>query len=133
MAEDLSALDLTDGFVPPVFKVDGVRELERVLSCWVNESDEPTVGPIGSRGGSAVIEVQMLEDRFVLNRDTKRQAVRTFLAAAARAGDARDLPWCVTFNRDGKVDRVTYRLDRGRTPGWYAYLDQPQREPRLIR
>jgi len=34
---------------------------------------------------------------------------------------------------DGKVDRVTYRLDRGRTPGWYAYLDQPQQEPRLIR
>lgn len=102
MAENLSTLDLTDGFDPPIRKVAGVRELERVLSCWVNGSDEPTVGPIGSRGGAAVIEVQLLEDRFVLNRDTKRQAIRTFLASAARAGDARDLPWCVTFNRDGK-------------------------------
>lgn len=46
MAEDLSALDLTNGFVSPVLKVDGVRDLERLLSCWVNESDEPTVGDL---------------------------------------------------------------------------------------
>lgn len=46
VAEDLSALDLTNGFVSPVLKVDGVRDLERLLSCWVNESDEPTVGDL---------------------------------------------------------------------------------------
>ena len=127
------AFDLEDGFVRSVVRVDGLRDLERVLSYWVNESDRATVGAIGNRGGSAVIEVRLEEDRFVVNRDTKRFAVRALLAAAAQAGDARDLPWHVTPNRDGKIDRVTYRADEASTPGWYAYLTNPAQESRPIR
>ena len=55
-----------------------------MLSYWVNVSDQLTVGAIGTRGGSPVIEVLLREDRFVVNRDTKRSAVRKLLAAAAK-------------------------------------------------
>jgi hypothetical protein len=112
------AFDLADGFLRAVLRVNGVRDLERALSYWVNVSEQSTVGAIGTRGGSPVIEVRLQEDRFVVNRDTKRSAVRAFLAAAARAGDARDLPWHVTYNRDGKIDRISYRADEAPTPGW---------------
>ena len=98
----------------------------------MNVSDGPTVGFGGSRPGSPVILVRLGADRFALNRDTKRQAVRAFLAAASRAGGAAELSWHVTFNQDGKVNRVTYRSDDERTPGWYAYLDPAVDEPRPL-
>ena len=126
-------VDPSDGFVRPKLTVEGVRDLERALSYWVNTSDQSTVGAIGSRGGSPVIVVRLAEDSFGVNRDTTRSAVRVFLAAAAQAGDARDLPWRVTHNRDGKVNRVTYRADDDPTPGWYAYLRDPAPAPRSAR
>ncbi len=116
----MSVFDLADGFVPAVTEVNGVAEFERVLSHWVNVSDGPTVGLGGSRPGSPVILVRLSADRFALNRDTERQAVRAFLAAAARAGGAAELSWHVTFNQDGKVNRVSYRPDNDRTRGWYS-------------
>jgi hypothetical protein len=128
----MSVFDLVNGFVPAVTEVKGVAEFERVLSHWVNVSDGPTVGFGGSRPGSPVILVRLGADRFALNRDTKRPAVRAFLAAAARAGGAAELSWHVTFNQDGKVNRVSYRSDNERTPGWYAYLDPAADEPRTL-
>jgi hypothetical protein len=96
MPDDIFHVDPSNGFVRPKLRVDGVRNLERALSYWVNVSDQETVGAIGSRGGSPIVEVRLGEDTFALNRDTTRPAVRAFLAAAAQAGDARDLPWHVT-------------------------------------
>jgi hypothetical protein len=57
------------------------------------------------------------------------RTVLAFLAAAARAGGAAELSWHVTFNHDGKVNRLSYRSDNERTPGWYAYLDPAADEP----
>jgi hypothetical protein len=71
-------------------------------------------------------------DEFVLNRDTKRAAVRTFLAAAAHAGGADNLSWHVTTNSKGSINRVSYRPDEEATPGWYAYVRKPSSEPREL-
>lgn len=128
----MSVFDLVDGFVPAVTEVNGVVEFERVLSHWVNVSDGPTVGFGGHRPGSPVILVKLGADRFALNRDTKRLAVRAFLTTAARAGGAAELSWRFTFNRDGKLNRVSYRSDNERTPGWYAYLDPAADDPRPL-
>ena len=128
----MNAFDLVDGFVPAVAEVQGLAEFERVLSHWVNASDESTVGAGGSRRGSPVILVRLGTDTFALNRDTKRPAVRAFLAAAARAGGAVKLSWHVTLNEDGTVNRVSYRPDDQRTPGWYAYLHPAADEPRPL-
>src|SRR5437867_6109978 len=113
-------VDLEDGFVPVGTEVDGPEALEAVLSHWAQSSDTPTVGKVGTYGGSPVIIVRVGTDEFVLNRDTKRAAVVEFLAAAARVGGAGNLRWHVTANRDGKINRVSYRLDDEPTPGWYA-------------
>jgi len=80
MPDDIFHVDPSDGFVRPKLRVDGVRNLERALSYWVNVSDQETVGAIGSRGGSPIVEVRLGEDTFALNRDTTRPAVRAFLA-----------------------------------------------------
>lgn len=114
--------DLVDGFVPEGTVVNGVLELQRILSQWIEASDRPTVGEVGTFGGSPVITVRVGWDTFVLNRDTKRAAVRAFLDDAASAGGADHLRWHVTVNARGAVNRVTYRSDEEATPGWYAYI-----------
>ena len=126
-------MDLVDGFVPVGTEVDGSRELERVLSHWLKESNAPTVGDVENYGGSPVIMIRMGSDGFVLNRDTKRSAVRAFLTAAARAGGAEHLRWHVTANARGVINRVSYRPDDEPTPGWYAYLREPSSEPQELR
>ncbi len=116
------AFELVDGFVPDGTVVSGVLELQRVLAHWAEESEQPTVGDVGTFGGSPVITVRMGADEFVLNRDTKRAAVQAFLSAVALAGGADNLHWHVTTNARGAVNRVSYRSDDAATPGWYAYV-----------
>jgi hypothetical protein len=103
-------------------KLGRLLELQRVLAHWIEASDRPTVGDVGTFGGSPVITVRMGADEFVLNRDTKRAAVGVFLGAAGAAGGADGLRWHVATNARGGVNRVTYRSDDAPTPGWYAYV-----------
>jgi len=128
----MAAVGLLNGFVPVGTTVDGAAELEGVLAYWVEASNQATVGEVGAFGGSPAIIVRMGGDVFVLNRDTKRAAVRAFLAAAAAAGGADHLPWHVAANSRGTINRVTYRRDDGATPGWYAYLRTPSATPREL-
>jgi hypothetical protein len=114
-------LEIENGYVPEGTLVHGARELERLLSYWLAESDRPTVGDVGRFGGSPVIRVRLGADEFVLNRDAKRAAIQAFLAAAAEADGADRLRWHVTTNARGTANRVTYRSDEAPTPGWYAY------------
>jgi hypothetical protein len=84
-------MNLENGFVPVGTEVAGPQELERVLSDWAQASDKPHICDLGTRGGSPAIIVRIGSDEFVLNRDTKRAAILSFLAAAARAGGAGNL------------------------------------------
>jgi len=120
--QEATMFDLENGYVPIGTVVRSAGELERLLAHWFAESNQPTIGDVGSFGGSPVITVRLGADGFVLNRDTKRAAVHTFLAAARQAGGADGLPWRVTANARGTVNRVTYRADEAPTPGWYAYV-----------
>lgn len=120
--QEVTMVELENGYVPIGTVVRSASELERLLAHWLAESNQPTVGDVGSFGGSRVITVRLGADEFVLNRDTKRAAVHTFLAGARQAGGADHLPWRVTTNARGAVNRVTYRADDAPTPGWYAYV-----------
>jgi hypothetical protein len=73
----------------------------------------------------------MSTDEFVLNRDTTRAAVGTFLAVAAHSSGADKLPWHVIANARRGINRVTYRSDDAATPGWYAYI-RGVSEPRAV-
>jgi hypothetical protein len=107
----LDDFELVDGFVPAVVEVTGLGQLERLLASWLQTSDRPTVGAAGSRPGSPIIRVTSGSDKFDINRDTKRQAVREFLKAATLAGGAVNLPWHVVANERGRLNRVSYRAD----------------------
>jgi hypothetical protein len=120
--QEATVFELENGYVPIGTVVRSASDLERLLAHWLAESNRPTVGDVGSFGGSPVITVRLVADEFVLNRDTKRAAVHTFLDAARQAGGADHLPWRVTANARGTVNRVTYRTDEAPTPGWYAYV-----------
>lgn len=124
-------IELVNGYVATGTKVDGAAALEHVLSHWISISDRPTIGDIGAYGGSPALIVTMGADEFVLNRDTKRAAVRSFLDAAQLAGIDK-LSWHVTANSKGKINRVSYRPDDEPTPGWYAYVRKPLAEPRTL-
>jgi hypothetical protein len=130
--QEAMVFELENGFIPVGTVVQGASELERLLAHWLAESNRPTVGDVGRFGGSPVITVRLGADGFVLNRDTKRAAVHTFLGAAREAGGADHLPWRVTTNARGAVNRVTYRRDDAPTPGWYAYI-RGVAEPRDLR
>ena len=130
--QEATMFELENGYVPIGTVVRSASELERLLAHWLAESNRPTVGNVGSFGGSPVITVRLGADEFVLNRDTKRAAIHTFLAGARQAGGADHLPWRVTTNARGAVNRVTYRPDDAPTPGWYAYV-RGISEPRDLR
>ncbi len=129
--KEAMVVELENGYVPVGTVVQSTSELERLLARWLAESNRPTVGDVGSFGGSPVITVRLGADEFVLNRDTKRAAVHTFLAAAREADGANHLPWRVTTNARGAMNRVTYRRDDAPTPGWYAYI-RGVAEPRKL-
>jgi hypothetical protein len=130
--QEVTMVELENGYVPIGTVVRSASEFERLLAHWFAESIQPTVGDVGSFGGSPVITVRLGADEFVLNRDTNRAAVHTFLAEARQAGGADHLPWRVTTNARGAVNRVTYRADDAPTPGWYAYV-RGIAEPRDLR
>lgn len=130
--QEATVVEFENGYVPVGTVVQSASELERVLAHWLAESNRPTVGHVGRFGGSPVITTRLAADEFVLNRDTKRAAVRTFLVAAREAGGAEKLPWRVTMNARGAANRVTYRSDDAPTPGWYAYV-RGVAEPRELR
>ena len=124
--------DVVDGSVRAGTTVDSVDELQRLLSNWLRSSTEATVGEVGAFGGSPLITVCIGAETFVLNRDTNRAAVETFLEAAARSGGASRLDWHVTENSRGRVNRVSYRSDDEPTPGWYAYVHPSEPAPRRL-
>lgn len=124
-------VELVNAYVPAGTVVQSASELERLLADWLAESNRPTVGDVGRFGGSPVLTVRLRADEFVINRDTKRAAVHAFLTAARDAGGAQHLPWRVTRNARGAVNRVTYRADDAPTPGWYAYTSSVA-EPREL-
>jgi hypothetical protein len=58
--------------------------------------------------------------RAELNADTKRLAIQEYVKTARARGA--DLPWSVISNRDGPYNKLVFRADREKTPGWYCYL-----------
>ena len=98
-------IELENGFVPAGTIVRGAPALQRALAHWAEVSTQPTVGNIGTFGGSPLITIKLGADEFVLNRDTKRAAIETFLSASQQARGAEKLPWHVTANRNGTINR----------------------------
>lgn len=106
--------------------VTGKQELVALLQRWA-ETNEKTIGDVGSFGGRPWVRIKLGSVEVVLNADTKRAAVLEYLAYAKTNGA--DSPWSVIPNRSGTLNKVIFRQDGAATPGWYAYTTKPQPAP----
>jgi hypothetical protein len=93
------------------------------LQAWLIASDAPTVGT--GRGQQPWMFINLGGGwTAVLNADTKRAAVDEYVRdVQARGADA---PWNILPNqRNGKLNKLGFRVDGKSTPGWYCYLTEP--------
>jgi hypothetical protein len=116
-----------DGFLPRGVKVSGKREFADLLRRWHDQSRAKTIGDVGSYGGTACITVDLGGDDVVLNVDTKRGAVTTYLDHVRRLGP--DLPWRVVANNRGTVNKVIFSDNPADAAGWYHYLRKALAQP----
>lgn len=100
--------------------VAGKAELVNLLRRWLAESQEPTVGNVGTFGGRPWLLIDVGGHRVALNADTKRLAVEAFVRDSSPDPNR---PWRVVANRRGRVNKVL--PGRQPLPGWYAYLIHP--------
>lgn len=118
------------GHLPRVLNVAGKDQLTTLLRRWYEESDAGTVGDVATFGGRPAIALDLGDHEAVLNVDTKRSAVATYLAHADANGT--DALWSVVANTRGKVNKVIFSEDPAAAAGWYVYLRQPLAKPTTI-
>ena len=95
------------------------REFHRRLKEWLENTDDPAVGPEGY-GQNGLVHVSDGESIFKLNTDTKRHGVQAYMQLLAQHGDGID--WHVTTSQRGNSTAVTYGPNRLHISGFYLYL-----------
>jgi hypothetical protein len=132
----LAAADIltVDGHLPPGIVVRGKHELVQTLGLWLARSQTTTIGNVATFGGRPHLRLHLRlgpsEVEAVLNADTTRAAVTTYLQIAQREGE--DATWQVTANRRGVINKIIPTTTTGNLPGWYCYLTTPLARPRRL-
>jgi hypothetical protein len=109
-----------DGYLQPGLRVDSKSQLVAKLRRWLDGSQAPTLGHVGTYGGRPCIHVQIDHYEIALNADTTREAIETFVRDPASAPEG---PWRVVANRHDRINKVI--PGSSPIPGWYAYLTRP--------
>jgi hypothetical protein len=122
-------LEADSGYLPRGLRVTGKVELVAVLASWLERSDAATIGDVGSFGRTAWVRVDLGGTEVVLNADTKRAAVESFVRTSAAQPDR---PWLVMASQRGHATKVLPSSTAGPEPGWYAYLTRPSTAGQLI-
>ncbi len=91
-------------------------ELLDHLQAWLR-TGEKAVANVGTYGGRAVLHAVVAGQPVYINADTRRAAVQDLVDSAARG----PVPWHVLANGKGRLDKVTFRSDGARAPGFYCY------------
>jgi hypothetical protein len=120
MSEFEKAFD-TSGFVVKGTVVANKAELLQLLQAWLEASDATKISD-AEHARTPWIFMQLDRGRRAeLNADTKRSAIEEYVKNARVRGA--DLPWSVIPNRrSGDWNKLVFRSDREKTPGWYCYL-----------
>ena len=114
------------GHLSKGLRLTGKRQLIDVLHEWLRRSSAETIGEVAEYGGRAWLHVEVAGHEVVLNADTKRAAVETFVR------DSTPDPfraWRVAANTRGRVNKVLPDPAGQLLPGWYAYLVRPLTAP----
>lgn len=106
--------------LPKGAQLDSVAELAVRLSTWFAGTTAKRLGAEERYGATPWLRVQSPLGRFVLNADTRRDAVESFVHVARQG---RGLRMNVSPNRQGRVNKVTFQGCQ--EEGWYAYLERP--------
>lgn len=115
------------GFLPRGITVNGKRELAELLLHWHQSSRGKTIGDVGKYGGTAWITVDLGSHKAVLNADTKRASVATYLEHVQRLGP--ELPWYAIASNRGTANKVVFSDDPAEAAGWYLYLRRALKQP----
>jgi len=118
---DLGGSSNTNGAIPRSTVTEGRQEFTQVLSRWLRETGEPTIGDVGAYGGRPWLRVNARGHGFHLNADSTRTGVEAFLGRGDRT------TWSVVANRRGRVNKVV--IDGQPIPGFFLYLDGVAEEP----
>jgi hypothetical protein len=110
------------GYVAQGSVVDGKAALYALLKQWLERTDAPTIGPIGTYGRKAWITITLDRGQVaVLNADTKRAAVQAYVNDVERRRP--EMPWRILQPRGShRWNKLVFGADGHRTPGWYCYL-----------
>jgi hypothetical protein len=111
-----------EGHLPAGLLIKGKAELVTVLRRWLSRSGASTLGEVGRFGGRPWLLVDVGNQGVVINADTKRSAVETFVRESQRRPGR---PWRVVANRNGRINKVIPRPLPDPLPGWYAYIGRP--------
>lgn len=97
----------------------------RLLRTWHATSEAATIGDVGTFGRAGVVRLELGSATVVLNADTKRSAVTSFLETVDRRGV--DASWRILPNKNGKANKVDFAETGPATAGWYCYVvDGPE-------
>ena len=95
-------------------------ELANLLDEWYRTSRAMTIGDSQGYGRAPWIHLVLADGHAVLNADTVRGAVRTYLDDVRQRGA--EVQWRVVANARGRINKVLYTPSGDRLPGWYCYL-----------
>jgi hypothetical protein len=116
MTPRTATADAMDGFIPRGTQVTRKADLIGLLARWLQQSAAPTIGDVGSFGGTPWIHLDLGAHQITLNVDTKRAAVEKVVRAHQSASG----PWPVIANRRGRINKVLPFTTSDPLPGWYA-------------
>lgn len=119
-----------NGALPQGVRVASKTELANLLDDWYRTSRAATIGDTQTYGGQPWVHLDLLNGHVVLNADTQRSAVGSYLDDVRQRGA--EVPWRVVANARGRINKVLYTESSRRLPGWYCYLiGEPAAERRL--
>lgn len=109
----------------PIRKVENKYSIDKqtfhnLLRDWFENSTEEIIGDPNVRGQLAWIWVSDGTQKYHLNADTKRLAVKEYLDLVEEYGNV--IEWQIVPNNRGKLNKVAFGSDRQTIKGFYFYL-----------
>lgn len=109
---------------------DSKAQLASVLTEWLDNPHDDTIGEPSTYGGRALIHVDIDGRRFHLNGDSKEPGVRRYLDLVDLHGAG--LPWHVVANQAGKVNKVAFGDPPEPIPYFYLYASEAAASPYTV-
>jgi len=113
-------LSIDQNYIKPLTKsraIESKDEFYRVLSWWAKLSKSETIGDLSKMNkNTPLIRLKFGSSFYFINADTKKNGVRVFLSN-------KNDNWHLIPNEDGKLNKITNRLNKSSIEGFYMYKE----------